>query len=60
MGEEGSYSMYVDAVERTFCKSSYSKERTIWGDGIFEAFKSLDESKKVEGAKSPPLNFVDM
>ena len=42
LGDEGHHSMYVDAVEETFAKTSRSPERASWNDvGLIEFFKSL-------------------
>lgn len=42
MGEEGSHSMYIDAVEGKFAKTSRSHERVSWDEvGLIEYFKSL-------------------
>lgn len=44
MGEEGSFGLYVDAVEQTFALSSYSKERSTWSD-IVSMFRDVRESQ---------------
>ena len=42
LGEEGHHSMYIDAVEGTFARTSRSSERVSWNDvGLLEYFKSL-------------------
>ena len=43
MGEEGCFSMYVDAVTETYGLSSYSKERNPWSD-IAGMFKQVRET----------------
>ena len=42
MGEEGSNSMYIDAVEETFARNSTSSERISWDSmNLLDFFKSL-------------------
>ena len=42
MGDEGQHSMYIDAVEGKFARTSRSEERVSWNDvGLIEYFKSL-------------------
>jgi len=42
MGDEGSHSMYIDAVEGKFAKTSRSEERVDWNStGLIKFFKSL-------------------
>jgi len=43
MGDDGTFTMYVDAVEQTFAKSSTSNERVKWEDcsliGVFQSMR---------------------
>lgn len=42
MGDEGSHSMYIDAVSGVYSRTSRSAERKSWNDiGLLEFFKSL-------------------
>lgn len=42
MGDEGKHSMYIDAVEGKFARTSRSEKRVSWDDtGLIEYFKSL-------------------
>jgi hypothetical protein len=43
MGEDGTHSMYIDAVKQTFAKTSRSSERTNWNTtNVIDYFKSID------------------
>lgn len=44
MGQEGQFSMYVDAVTETFALSSYAEERTCWSD-MQTMFESVRRSQ---------------
>ena len=46
MGSEGEFSLYVDAVEKTYALSSYSKDRFMWTDirGMYQHIRSLSKS----------------
>ncbi len=42
LGKEGNCSMYIDAVNETYARSSTSTNRTSWKDiGLLDYFKSL-------------------
>ena len=44
LGEDGSHSMYIDAVKGEFAVSSRSSERVSWNDiGLLDYFKSIRE-----------------
>lgn len=46
LGEEGSHSMYIDAVKEEYSRTSRTPERTSWSEkSLLEFFKSLKDVK---------------
>lgn len=49
MGEDGSFSMYIDAVSNTFAKSSVSNKRYCLTNSIVDMFKIIRQESGVNG-----------